>query len=77
LRIATCQRKRRFVGTAAHATAPLLNYKSHGFHYIVSKTCHLKCLKIVNEITPKIYAFILEFHNTKFYIILFVIYGMK
>ncbi len=33
--------------------------------------------EIVNETTPKIHDFILEFHNTKFYIISLVIYGIK
>jgi hypothetical protein len=31
----------------------------------------------VNETTLKIYGFILEFHNTNFYVILFVIYVIK
>jgi hypothetical protein len=33
---------------------------------------HQKYFKIVNKITSKIHCFILEFHNTKFYIILLV-----
>jgi mannose/fructose/N-acetylgalactosamine-specific phosphotransferase system component IID len=39
--------------------------------------CHKKCFKIVNETTSKMYDFILEFYNTKFYVVSLVIYGMK
>jgi hypothetical protein len=36
-----------------------------------------KYFKTINKTTPKIYDFILEFHNTKLYVVLFVIYVMK
>jgi hypothetical protein len=39
--------------------------------------CHQKCFKTVNETTMKIYSFIFEFHNTKFYIIPLVAYVLK
>jgi hypothetical protein len=35
--------------------------------------CHLKYFKTVNKITPKIHDFILEFHNTKLYVILLIV----
>jgi hypothetical protein len=38
-------------------------------------SCHLKCFETIDETTPKINDFILEFHNTKFYFLL-VIYGI-
>jgi hypothetical protein len=38
---------------------------------------HQTCFEIVNEITPKIYDLILEFHTTKFYIVSLIVYGMK
>jgi hypothetical protein len=41
------------------------------------RQCHLKCFETVNETTPKIYDFILEFHNTKFYIVPLVVYEIK
>jgi hypothetical protein len=40
-------------------------------------SCHKKYFKAVNETAPKIHDFILEFHNTKFYVVLLVIYMMK
>jgi hypothetical protein len=39
--------------------------------------CHQKCFDIVNEITLKMHGFILEFHNTKFYVVSLVVYVMK
>jgi hypothetical protein len=30
---------------------------------------HLKCFEIINGTTPKMNDFILEFHNTKFYVV--------
>jgi hypothetical protein len=49
-----------------------------GFHLIVSKNaCHLKCFKIINETIPKMHDFILEFYNTKFYVVTLVVYKMK
>jgi hypothetical protein len=41
------------------------------------RQCHLKYFETVNETTPKIYDFILEFHNTKFYIVPLVVYEIK
>jgi hypothetical protein len=38
---------------------------------------YLKCFEIVNEITPKIYDFILEFYNTKFYVVPLIGYVLK
>jgi hypothetical protein len=35
--------------------------------------CHLKCFEIVNDVTHKMYDFILEFHNTKFYFVSLVV----
>jgi hypothetical protein len=43
----------------------------------ISMLCHLKCIETTNEKTSKIYYFILEFHNTKFYFVLLVLYEMK
>jgi hypothetical protein len=40
-------------------------------------SCHQKCFETLNEITYKIYDFILEFHNTKFYVVSLVSYVMK
>jgi hypothetical protein len=40
-------------------------------------TCHLKYFEIINETTPKMHDFILEFHNIKLYFVSLVIYGMK
>jgi hypothetical protein len=40
-------------------------------------SCHQKYFKIVNKITPKIHNFILEFHNTKLYVVSLVVYEMK
>jgi hypothetical protein len=39
--------------------------------------CHLKYFENVNETTPKMHDFILEFHSTKFYVVSLIIYGMK
>jgi hypothetical protein len=44
---------------------------------IPSMPYHLKCFQTVNETTPKMHDFILEFHNIKFYFISLVVYGMK
>jgi hypothetical protein len=41
-----------------------------------SMSCHLKCFETVNE-TTKMHDFILRFHNTKFYFVSLVVYGMK
>jgi hypothetical protein len=38
---------------------------------------YLKYFKTVNETTPKIHDFILKFHNTKFYIVMLVVYEIK
>jgi hypothetical protein len=40
-------------------------------------SCHLKYFESANEITPKMYDFILEFHNMKFYFLSLVVYVMK
>jgi hypothetical protein len=40
-------------------------------------TCHQKCFETTNETTSKIHDLILEFHNTKFYFILLIVYEMK
>jgi hypothetical protein len=40
-------------------------------------SCHLKCFQTVNETTPKMHDFILEFYNTKFYVVPLVVYEMK
>jgi hypothetical protein len=34
-------------------------------------------VEAANETTPKIYDFVLEFHNTKFYFVSLVVYVMK
>jgi hypothetical protein len=39
--------------------------------------CHQKYFETVNEITPKIHDFILEFYNTKFYVVPLIVYGIK
>jgi hypothetical protein len=39
--------------------------------------CHQKYFETVNETTPKMHDFILEFHNTKFYVAPSVVYEMK
>jgi hypothetical protein len=44
---------------------------------IPSMPYHLKCFQTVNETTPKMHDFILEFHNIKFYFISLVVYEMK
>jgi hypothetical protein len=35
-------------------------------------SCHLKCFETIDETTPKINDFILQFHNTKFYFLLVI-----
>jgi hypothetical protein len=40
-------------------------------------SCHLQYFKIVNETSPKMHDFILEFHITKFYIDPLVVYKIK
>jgi hypothetical protein len=40
-------------------------------------SCHLKCFETINETMPKIHDFILEFLNTKFYVVPLVAYEMK
>jgi hypothetical protein len=40
-------------------------------------SCHLKYFETVNKITPKIYDFILKFHNTKLQVVTLIIYMMK
>jgi hypothetical protein len=40
-------------------------------------SCHLKYFETVNETTPKIYDFILEFYNTKFYVVPLIGYVLK
>jgi hypothetical protein len=42
-----------------------------------SVSCHQKYFKIVNETTLKMHDFILEFHNTNFYVISLVVYVIK
>jgi hypothetical protein len=55
-----------------------LGYSPKIFYFIVSKMiCHQKYFEIINGTTTKIYGFILEFHNTKFYVILLIIYVIK
>jgi hypothetical protein len=39
--------------------------------------CHQKYFKTVNQTTHKIHSFILDFHNTKLYVISLVVYVMK
>jgi hypothetical protein len=39
--------------------------------------CHQKCFETINETTPKMHDFILEFHNTRFYVVPLGVYGMK
>jgi hypothetical protein len=38
---------------------------------------HLKYFQTANETTHKMHDFILEFHNTKLYFVLLVVYRMK
>jgi hypothetical protein len=38
-------------------------------------SCYLKCFETVNKTTPKIHNFILEFLDTKFYVVSLVVYG--
>jgi hypothetical protein len=38
--------------------------------------CHQKCFETVNETTPKMHDFILEFHNTKFYVVPLVVVSL-
>jgi hypothetical protein len=38
---------------------------------------HQKCLETVNETTPKMHGFILEFHKTKFYVVPLIVYVIK
>jgi hypothetical protein len=40
-------------------------------------SCHQICFETVNKTTLKIHTFILEFHNTKFYIVLLIVYEIK
>jgi hypothetical protein len=40
-------------------------------------SCHQKYFETINETIFKIYDFILKFHNTIFYVVPLVIYGMK
>jgi hypothetical protein len=40
-------------------------------------SCHLKCFETVIETTSKRYDFILEFYNTKFYVVPLIVYVMK
>jgi hypothetical protein len=40
-------------------------------------TCHLKYFETVNKTTYKMHDFIVELHNTKFYIVLLVVFEMK
>jgi hypothetical protein len=40
-------------------------------------SCHQKCFETVNETTHKIYGFILQFHNTKFYVVTLIVYVIK
>jgi hypothetical protein len=40
-------------------------------------SCHQKCFETVNEITLKMHDFILEFHNTNFYVVPLVVYVIK
>jgi hypothetical protein len=42
-------------------------------------TCHLKCFKTANKTTYKMHDFILDSHshNTKFYVVSLVIYGIS
>jgi hypothetical protein len=39
--------------------------------------CHQKYFKIISETTHKIHDFMLEFRNTKFYIVSLVVYRME
>jgi hypothetical protein len=43
----------------------------------LSTPCHQNYFETVIETTHKIYYFILEFHNTKLYIISLVVYMLK
>jgi hypothetical protein len=44
---------------------------------LISLFCHLKCFETVIETTSKRYDFILEFYNTKFYVVPLIVYVMK
>jgi hypothetical protein len=46
------------------------------FYFIVLRMPYKK-IETVNETTTKIHDLILEFNNTKFYVIPLVVYGMK
>jgi hypothetical protein len=43
----------------------------------IRMTCHLRCFETANETTLKMYDFIVQFYNTKFYFVLLVVYVMK
>jgi hypothetical protein len=40
-------------------------------------SCHQKYFEIINETTLKMHDFILEFHNTNFYVVSLVVYVIK